>query len=106
VYADRRLEDLISTATRAITDAVTAMEQANRDLVKLLEIRASRPWTSEEFAKYLELSQHERSAHRRYLAGRHWFDNARRERTETAACANGRNGAPVPRTQAQPSSES
>jgi hypothetical protein len=85
VHPDRRLEDLIAKATRTITDAVTAMEHTNRDLVELLEIRATRPWTTEEFAKYLELSQQETAAHRQYLAGRHWFDAARRERTETAA---------------------
>ena len=87
MHADRRLEDLISTATRTITDAVTAMEHANRELVKLLEVRSGRPWTAEEFAMYLELCQNERAAHRKYLAGRHWFDSARRERTETAARA-------------------
>ena len=105
VHADRRLEDLISTATRRITDAVTAMEHANRELVRLLEIRARRPWNAEEFATYLELSQNEHSAHRKYLAGRHWFDNARRERTETAVRANRRNTGTTA-TSREPTSES
>ena len=104
MHADRRLEDLIARATRAITDAVTRMEHTNRELVKLFEIRATRPWTAEEFAKYLDLSQHERAAHRQYLAGRHWFDNARIERTETAARASQRNSDTAPTRRAGPSS--
>lgn len=106
MHADRRLEDLISEATRTITDAVIAMEHANRELVQLLEIRARRRWNAEEFAKYLELSQNERAARRKYLAGRHWFDNARRERTKTAARANRRNSDMAPASRAGPSLES
>lgn len=87
VHSDQRLEDLIAQATETITNAVAAMEVANRELLKLLEIRSHRPWSADELAKYLDLSQHERAAHRQYLAGRHWFDNARRQRTDTAAHA-------------------
>ena len=43
VHPDRRLEDLIAKATRTITDAVTAMEHTNRELVELLEIREPDP---------------------------------------------------------------
>jgi hypothetical protein len=103
VHADRRLEDLIAKAILAITEAVTAMEHTNRELVKLLEIRATRPWNADEFARYLDLSQHERAAHRQYLAGRHWFDNARIERTETAARANRRNSDMAPTSRSGPS---
>ncbi len=106
VHADGRLEDLIARAIRTITDAVTTMERTNRYLVRLFEVRATRPWTAEEFARYLELSQNEHAAHRQYLAGRHWFDNARIERTETAARANRRNSVAAPTSRAGPSSES
>ncbi len=89
IDADHRLEDLISRARQTISAAVAAMEDANRELVQLLKIRSNRPWRVDELSRYLELSQCERAAHRRYLAGRHWFDSVRRMRTNEAAHAGG-----------------
>jgi hypothetical protein len=80
--SDHHLEDLIAKATQTIAAAVKAMEHTNRELVCLFKIRACRPWSGDEFARYLELSQREDAAHRQYLAGRRWFDNARRTRSE------------------------
>jgi hypothetical protein len=82
IESDHRLEDLISKATQTISAAVTAIEHANRELVQLLEIRSTRPWNADEFARYLDLSQREHAAHRQYVAGRRWFDNARRQRSD------------------------
>lgn len=82
-----RLEDLIADATQRISAAVTVMGHINREIVELLEIRAQRPWASDEFARYLDLSRRERAAHRQYVAGLRWFDEARIFRTNQTARA-------------------
>lgn len=73
-----RLESIIAASIEVIAGAVSAMEQANRQLVQLLSIRSGRPWNAEEFGQYLDLCRRERTAHRRYAIGRDRFDNARR----------------------------
>lgn len=61
-----------------VARAMNDLERTNRELLPLLEIRSRRPWSTEEFARYLDLSRRECKAHNRYRAGRQWFDNARR----------------------------
>jgi len=72
-----------STAVEAIeltAAAISAMERANRRIVRLMRVRSARPWTVDEFTEYLDLSRRERAAHRRYVIGRDRFDHARRLR--------------------------
>lgn len=68
-------EEIDSTAA-----AVSAMDRANRRIVRLMRLRCARPWTVGEFTEYLDLSRRERAAHRRYVIGRDRFDHARRFR--------------------------
>jgi hypothetical protein len=82
---DRRLDDLMSRTAQTVSAAVTAIECANKKLVKLLEVRSDRPWSADEFSEYLDLCQRERVAHRQYLAARRLFDTARRRQSHMPA---------------------
>jgi len=76
----RRLESTATDEIQITAAAVSAMERANRRIVRLMRIRSGRPWTADEFTEYLDLSRTERAAHRRYVIGRDRFDHARRLR--------------------------
>jgi hypothetical protein len=75
-----RLEPTAADEIEITAAAVSAMERANRRLVHLMRIRSGRPWTTDEFTEYLDLSRCERAAHRRYVIGRDRFDHVRRLR--------------------------
>ncbi|HMG25951.1 MAG TPA: hypothetical protein VKH36_03965 [Acidimicrobiia bacterium] len=76
-----RFESTAAEGIEITVAAVSAMERANRRILRLMRVRSARPWTADEFTEYLDLSRRERAAHRRYVIGRDRFDHARRLRS-------------------------
>ncbi len=71
-----RVADVLARAHDEVMTALADLQRLRPELVTLVGVRLTRPWSGEEFARYLRVTAAERRAHRRYLAGRMWFHAA------------------------------
>lgn len=76
VHAERLARRLIELAEE-IGEAVQAIVSVHDGLSALLEIRAERDWTSQEFGYYLHLTHERFVAHRRYETVRLRYETVR-----------------------------
>jgi hypothetical protein len=77
--AEPEVERLAAVVTRAHTELMAALaelQSLRQELGSLVAWRLTRPWSAEEFGRYLRITAAERKAHRRYLAARTWFHAA------------------------------
>jgi hypothetical protein len=71
-----RLAGVLARAHTELMAALAELQSLRQELGTLVACRLTRPWTADEFARYLRITAAERRAHRRYLAARMWFHAA------------------------------
>jgi hypothetical protein len=67
------LERAADTAARAAHE----LAELRNELVALMTSRTNRPWTPDEFERYLSLTRHDAATERAYSTARRTFDHAR-----------------------------
>jgi hypothetical protein len=74
---------VLSQADAELIATLGRLQQLRQALADLVASRLQRPWTAEEFFRYLALAADERRAHRHYLATRSWHEAALRRLRRT-----------------------
>jgi hypothetical protein len=74
---DAWLTEVSRRSTAGLSDAVDQLLSLQLELRSVIHIASERPWSEEERHRYHALARKERQAHRRFLAARSWFDDAR-----------------------------
>lgn len=73
-----RIGEVLSQADAELIATLGRLQQLRQELSNLIALRLRRPWSAEEFFRYLALTADERRAHRHYLATRKWYEAALR----------------------------
>lgn len=77
---DAWLSEVSRRSTAGLSEAVDQLLSLQLELRSVIRIAAERPWSEAERHEYHTLARKERQAHRRFLAARNWFDDARTRR--------------------------
>jgi hypothetical protein len=80
---DAWLSEVSRRSTAGLSDAVDQLLSLQLELRSVIRIASERPWSEAERHEYHALARKERRAHRRFLAARNWFDDARTRRAGT-----------------------
>lgn len=85
--AAKRIAGVLAQADAELSATLGWLQQLRQELRNLIIARLERPWSAEEFFRYLALSADERRAHRRYLATRKWQEAALRRLRQMSSTA-------------------
>jgi hypothetical protein len=80
---DAWLSEVSRRSTAGLSEAVDQLLSLQLELRSVIRIASERPWSEAERHEYHALARKERQAHRRFLAARNWFDDARTRRAGT-----------------------